>query len=454
MLQRPLLTLTTASSFLVFTVFILCLVLLVASQRSQQHLQSVTEQLTVLSDFEDSARAVVRAAFHEQRARLEAALVRLQASRDTLDLQTAGQLAAAFSSQEEPATPVALQRRAVLGSIVRNARAEWWLILLLAVCLAAGTVVLAWQIRRRVVLPLDTLNRLLNTMTQRRYELADLAGITPDLRPLFESYNDLVQQVSASEEAWARREAALRGEVRDATRTLMQQQLTLLREQRMAEAGELCAQIAHDMRNPLAGILAAVGNLQRESSNEQDRERLGTIREEVKRVSRQLDGLVDSTRLRPEEVNDICVCEVTESVLALTSYQLGPDVELGCDIDPELIMRLPEDNFRHALLNLIINAANSIGRAPGSIEITSVLTPEHVVISVRDSGSGFSADALAAGVRAFGSYSTGGTGLGLAAVRRFISDLGGQIAIANRDTGGASVSLKFPSSLRQNPSHV
>lgn len=451
MLHRPLLTLTTASSFLVLTVFVLCLVLVIASKRSHEHLQAVTAQLTMLSDFEDSARAVVRAAFHEQRGKLESALQRLQVTRDVLDEQTAEQLSAAFSGREAPHTPVAQQRRAVLDAIVREARIEWWLTLVLAACLAAATLVLAWQIRYHVLHPLDTLNRLLNTMAHRRYELADATEVTPALRPLFESYNDLVQQVSASEEAWARREAELRGEVRAATRTLMQQQLALLREQRLAESGELCAQIAHDMRNPLAGILAAVGNLQRESDDDEYRERLGLIREEVKRVSRQLDGLVDSSRQQPEPSTSINVCDVTESVLSLTSHQVGPEVELGCAVNPDLIMRLPEDNFRHALLNLVINAANSIGRAHGRIDIDSTLAADHVVITVYDSGPGFSDDALAEGVRAFGSHSIGGTGLGLAAVRRFVSDLGGQIEIANRDAGGARVSLKFPASLREHP---
>jgi signal transduction histidine kinase len=267
------------------------------------------------------------------------------------------------------------------------------------------------------------------------------------LHPLFDSYNDLVRRMNASEEDWARREAELRSEMRNATRTLMQQQLTLLHEQRQAEQREICAQLAHDIRNPLAGILAAVGNLQREAIDDEHHQRLTLIGEEVMRLSRQLDGLVNSSRQPPEVSTPLAVCDVAEAVFALISYQLPPDIEFGCDVDAELTLCLPEDGFRRALRNLIINSAHALGGTPGTIAIASDVNTKHVIISVRDSGPGFSDEELEAGVRGFGSYCTNGAGLWLATVRRFVNDLGGHVEIANNEGAGACVSLEFPKSL-------
>jgi signal transduction histidine kinase len=317
----------------------------------------------------------------------------------------------------------------------------------LASLLAAGTLTLAWRLRHRVLRPLGAVDRLLDAMAQGRSAATGAVAAPPALDPAIASYNALLHQLRTSEEDRARHEAHVRREVRDTTRNLMQQQIALLREQQLAEYGELCARIAHDMRNPLAGILAAVGNLQREARDDEHDTRLGLIGDEVMRVSRELDGLVTTWRQHPEVPTKLRLCDAAESVLALSSYHLPRGMELGCDVDPELTLRLPEHGFKQALLILITNAAHAIGRSTaGSISIGSQVTDGHVAIIVRDSGPGFSGEALAGGAHALGRHPASGSGLGLAAVRRFVLDQRGQIEIGNGDGRGAYVSLKFPRS--------
>jgi signal transduction histidine kinase len=65
-------------------------------------------------------------------------------------------------------------------------------------------------------------------------------------------------------------------------------------------------------------------------------------------------------------------------------------------------------------------------------------------ISVADSGPGFPPQILEAGAQPFRSWRVGGTGLGLVMVRRFASDLGGELLLSNRDAGGACVTLRLP----------
>lgn len=449
MLHRPLLTLTAASIFMVLVAVVLCVMLVIGPKRTHDHLQTVAAQLALLHDFERSARAVVRAA-QDDGAGLEPALARLQANRDALDARTAALLAPQAAGGAGPDAAVLREQHAVIAELLRKARVGWWLTLALAALLAAGTLALTWQVRHHVLRPLGAVNRLLDALALGKPAPAEAVAGQPALQPAFESYNTLVRRTRACEEDRERCEADVRRDVRNATRELMQQQITLLREQHLAEYGELCARIAHDMRNPLAGILAAVGNLQREARDDEQHARLGLISDEVMRLSRQLDGLVSTWRRRPEVPTELRVCDSAESVLALSSYHLPAGMELGCDVDPELTLRLPEHGFKQALLILITTAAHAMGRSTaGGISIGSSVTGEHVTVTVRDSGPGFSDDALAAGAHAFGRYSASGSssGLGLAAVRRFVLDQGGQIEVGNVEGGGGFVSLKFPQSL-------
>lgn len=413
MFYRPLLTLTIASTVLIC---VMCVVLSLVATGSLTRLENLADRLTILTGVENAGPSGSGEPTPETDARSKAWSV---------------------------------QHREALQESLREARAEWWLTMALAVLLASGSLVLAWLLRRNVLIPLDTLNRLLGTMSLRRHEEVDVTDIRPALRPLFESYNDLVSRVHGAREVQAEREAELRHELREATRTLMQQQMAALRDQRLATNGELTAQIAHDMRNPLAGILAAVQNLRRDTEHEEHAERLELVQEEVRRLSRQLDGLVDASRQPPEPATPVNLCNMVESVLTLASYQLSPQIVLGCDIDPGLVLEVPEGGLRQALLNLVINASNAIGdHSSGTIDVDIAHEDEHVVLRVTDSGPGFSRESLAAGGRAFATFTADGTGLGLAAVRRFIVDLGGRMELSNAERGGARVALLFPKRLR------
>ncbi len=445
MLDRPLLTLTTASTMMVL---ILSFALMFAVKRSHDRFDTVVAVLGAMNGLEASVRSVIGSDRNATPPRLAAGIDDIAARLEAVEAQESRLLDGAYPVAGDAANSPAPRREYLLDALTREARAELWLAQGVAALLATGMVLMAWLMSQHVHRPLVVLNGLLSTMARRRYERAESASDSPLLGPLFESYNDLVERVRTSEEAQARREAELRQELREATRALLQQQVSLAREQRLAATGEFAAQLAHDLRNPLAGILAAVENLLRDSIGDDHRGRLSMVRDEVRRIARQLDGLVDASRQSPEPSRPLSVCELAESLLSLASYQLPPGVELGCKVPHDLVLNVPESGLRQALLNLLLNAASALGDGPGHIEIVSDSTQERISLSVIDSGPGFSQEVLDAGVRAFNTSRAGGTGLGLAAARRFIRDLGGELELSNREGGGARVTLEFPARLR------
>jgi signal transduction histidine kinase len=238
---------------------------------------------------------------------------------------------------------------------------------------------------------------------------------------------------------------SLEAEVRSATEALLEQQRSLARAEKLAAVGELAAGLAHELRNPLAGIQMSCANLRNEVQDADQAERLDLIGAELKRMTRLLNDLLDQGKQTPPPNIHFQLQQVVSELLALTRYQIPAHIRLESQIPPALHCHLPESNLRQALLNLILNAAQSLDDKPGCIRIAAyALANGGICIEVSDDGPGFSEEMLGQGIRPFATGRSRGTGLGLAVVQRFARDCGGQIRLANQAQGGGQVSLLLP----------
>ncbi len=93
-------------------------------------------------------------------------------------------------------------------------------------------------------------------------------------------------------------------------------------------------------------------------------------------------------------------------------------------------------------MNLLLNAIGVLRE--GEITLAAHAETDRLVIRVLDTGPGFPQALLRAGIRPFATGRAGGTGLGLAMVRRFARDQDGELEIANQASGGACVTLRLP----------
>jgi signal transduction histidine kinase len=232
--------------------------------------------------------------------------------------------------------------------------------------------------------------------------------------------------------------------VRTATRTLLEHQRELTNAERLAAVGEVAAGLAHELRNPMAGIQMALSNLRRDLTESEQVARLDLVIGELKRVTRLLNDLLDQSRQAPEPIVDLHLAEKIKALLDLVRYQVPEQIQLDQRIADDLCCRLPEGRLRQALLNLIVNAAQSIGTSSGTITVAATLSDRVLRIEVRDDGPGFPEPLLTTGVRAFATWRDGGTGLGLAMVRRLAFDLGGNLNLANQIPRGACVTVELP----------
>jgi signal transduction histidine kinase len=317
----------------------------------------------------------------------------------------------------------------------------------LYIALATFTLILLGAmlfLHYRILQPLNDLRQLLERLTEENYTPITIDHLDPLLFPVFNSYNEMVIHLADLEEAKQLYAQSLQREVRLATQALLDQQYSLARAERLAAIGEVAAELAHEIRNPLAGIQMAFSNLRREIDDENQCERMDLISSELKRLALLLNDMLDQSRHSPEIATDFDLPTLVSDLLTLTRYQLTESIELKCRTPNNLPVHLPESGIRQALLNLILNAADALDNSAGSICIKVDVNFQGLLIDVFDNGPGFSQDLLNYGIRPFRTSRQNGTGLGLAMVQRFIKDVGGTIKLSNQQPHGACVTLLLP----------
>ncbi len=296
--------------------------------------------------------------------------------------------------------------------------------------------------------PLRDLQDLLNRLGARDFHPVpeDTLNRTTKLaRPAFNSYNALVSRLQDLEAEHRDRELDLERRVREATKALLAQSRELSRAERLAAVGAVSAGLAHELRNPLAGIQLACSKIHQLLDDTPQAERIQAVIGELKRINTLLTAQVDAARHAPEPSVPTNIAATVDELLGLLRYQVSDELMLAADIADDIQCMLPVAGLRQALLNLLLNAVQ-IQNEQGAVTISAAVEEQQqeVVVQISDEGPGFPQEMLRAGIRPFATGRSGGTGLGLAMVRRFVRDLDGELMLENRASGGATVTLRLP----------
>ncbi|MBK8253096.1 MAG: HAMP domain-containing protein [Polyangiaceae bacterium] len=238
---------------------------------------------------------------------------------------------------------------------------------------------------------------------------------------------------------------------------LMRQRLSV--SERIAAQREVARQIAHEIKNPLAPIRAAMETLRRlrarddPAFDEYFEEATGTVLEEVHRISNIVTEFTKFARLpapNPEPVDLVNVAKGVVTLHARSADATGPSnatrVELVSEPGLPLVVA-DKDQIVQVLTNLVQNGLDAASAArpdPRVVVTIGPLEKERIRIVVRDNGPGVSDDMLP---RLFTPYATTkakGTGLGLAIVQRIVFEHGGDISYRKPTKGGAVFEIWLP----------
>ena len=214
---------------------------------------------------------------------------------------------------------------------------------------------------------------------------------------------------------------------------------------RLATLGRMAANIAHEIRNPLASLSGAVEVLAQTPSGTEERDRLSQIvLRESDRLNEIIRDFLEYARPAPLARDEVNVAEILDEVLVLLEHRRLPiDVKFHREFPTELRWRLDAQQFRQAVWNLALNAVEAM---PGGGELTVSASRRRVglEVAVTDTGVGMGPDELAQIFEPFFSTKPGGTGLGLALVHRVTTDHGGQVDVRSEPGLGATFTLTLP----------
>ncbi|HWV81243.1 MAG TPA: HAMP domain-containing sensor histidine kinase [Hyphomicrobiaceae bacterium] len=332
-------------------------------------------------------------------------------------------------------------RRSELRRIRRNARTEM-VLAAVALLVLPGTALLVLRIlRNQITRPLRDLSGLLRLIGEERHRPVPTDNVATSIRPIMESYNRLVERLTAALQTNKRYQEQLQSQVEAAAQTLVRQRAELAEADRLSALGEMSARVAHELRNPLAGIKLGISNLAHDSVDADQKERLALIGAEVDRMARLLDQLLLKPRKHEEPLVEIDLRVLLAELLALVRYQIPERIALINAAPDGMIVKLQRDSIRQMLLNLVLNACQAIGNAPGHVTVSLTHENNMLGISVSDDGPGFPVEFLERGIRPFFTRRHGGSGLGLSTVQRMAQAMGGRIALANCEPHGARVTI-------------
>ena len=221
----------------------------------------------------------------------------------------------------------------------------------------------------------------------------------------------------------------------------------LVRAEKLAALGQLVAGVAHELNNPLTGIIGYSELLAEEVQEEKVVKRLQKLGHEAHRMKRIVDGLLRFARQNNPATRAADLDSALRDVIQLREYHLRKlGIHVESHIDPELPpIAIGEDELKQVLLNLLNNSMDAVeDSVERSIQIRASRHQNTVVIQFEDSGPGF-ADLNRAFDPFFTTKPVGkGTGLGLSICYGIAQECGGEIALANKQPYGASVVLELP----------
>jgi len=275
------------------------------------------------------------------------------------------------------------------------------------------------------------------------------------------SFNDMTKSLRLAEAELRVLMLDLERQVEERTVDLKRAQAALVQSEKLSSLGRLSASIAHEINNPLAGILTfaklVIRTLEAGTPDEAARhelvKNLALVQRETERCSAIVRSLLDFARDRPVELRQLNVNAAVEEGLQLIAHQAaiqGLTVEKRLAPTPDVMADFGQ--LRQAVVNVALNAVQAMGKS-GKLTVTTRAVKDGAVeIEIADTGPGIEKEDLARIFEPFFTTKEKGTGLGLSVVYGILQRHGGQVEVQSERGRGTTFTLRLPSMARGGPS--
>jgi two-component system sensor histidine kinase PilS (NtrC family) len=236
----------------------------------------------------------------------------------------------------------------------------------------------------------------------------------------------------------------------------------LRRHERLAAVGQLAADLAHEIRNPLAAISGSIQILESSLPGEEadeTRRLIGIAVREADRLNALITDFLHFARPAPANPEPVSVATVAEEVLRMFDAVCPASVRVSLDVPPALHVRADEGQLRQLLWNLYLNAAQAMPDG-GALDVSAAVLPaqaplaagrnaveegtDWVEIEVADTGSGIPEEVIDRIFDPFFTTKKEGSGLGLATVHRIVEGHGGHLSVESAVGRGTRFRIRLP----------
>ena len=333
-------------------------------------------------------------------------------------------------------------------------------------------VLLMVLVRREVIQPVRDLVEVTRGVARGEFGRRVPVRRADEIGELASAFNQMEDALTKTQGELNVLVETLERRVEERTRELRDAQAQLVQTEKMASLGRLSASIAHEINNPLAGILTyakLIGRRLRTGPHGPEEiaaavQQLALVERETQRCTAIVRNLLDFARQREPAFKAVDVPSILEEATVLVANRMTlQGIEVVRTLDAVPPVRADAGQLRQAIVNLLINACEAMpdgGRVrlglrtatgtnptagpPAGKESGAPGTAASVEIRIADGGPGIAPEHLSKIFDPFFTTKEKGTGLGLSVVYGIVEKHGGTIAVDSRVGDGTTITIRLP----------
>ena len=316
-----------------------------------------------------------------------------------------------------------------------------------------GVLLVTWvalAVAQRISRPIQAMAEAARKIAQGDYSQVAKVDSQDEIGILAENFNLMVSELVGAHtelKAWGEN---LERKVEERTGELRAMQAHLIQSEKLAAVGKLAAGVAHEINNPLTGILTNSSlMLQDVPADDPRREDLQTIVDETLRCRKIVKGLLDFARQTKPQKQALDINNVVQDVLSLVRNQASfQNITIRTELDVELPAVMADaDQMRQVFLNIVLNAADAMSGG-GEITTRSRFNRDsgNVEVAISDTGPGIPEDIKDKLFEPFFSTKKQGTGLGLSIAYGIMERHKGTLKVQSQRGRGTTFTAVLPAS--------
>lgn len=215
---------------------------------------------------------------------------------------------------------------------------------------------------------------------------------------------------------------------------------------RLSSLGELASGLAHEIRNPLAGIKTSTQVLKGRFEDENSKKLFNNVISEIDRMNKLISDILNFARPHKPQFKLVEIKNIiNETLILMEEHFKKNNITINKNfLEKELWIKIDPEQFKQILINLYMNAINAISNE-GKLEITlSSNENKKIKVSIKDNGKGIAEKNIRKIFEPFYTTASTGTGLGLAVVKRLVLENKGEIRVKSEKGKGTEFIINFP----------